>query len=213
MTTQKRAGQPPNALLTLADPGFDSSEDETAWPSTSRPAIRVATRKAAPGAAVSKIQSTRNSALTSSSTSTSESLSAPKAKLAGRPEQKPGSDLLDIDSVLNGIITSHPKTSKEFAEMVKHDLAKLERGQLGGVVSSEPSDDEVEGDVVDETVHERVLGAEQAEKVSRMLKSDRSRNIMVIPWRPFWTPSNGGSSETMATNVSVAHFFESRGSC
>jgi len=215
MTTQKRAGQSLNALLLLADPGFDSSGDETAWPSASRPAIRVTTGKVAP--AVFKTQSTCNSALTSSSTSTSYSLSAPKAKLAGPPKQKrEREDSLSFGSLFDGTaksLNSGRKTSKEFTETVDHDLAELERRQLGGVVSSEPSDDEVEGEDVDETVHERVLGAKQAEKVSRMLKSDRSRNIMVIPWRPFWTPSNGSSGETMGTNVSVAHFFESRRLC
>ncbi len=122
-------------------------------------------------------------------------------------------DLLSLESLLDGTtrsLNSGRKTNKEFAEMVNRDFAELERRQLDGVMSSEASDDEVEDEDVDETVHERVLGAEQAGKVSKMLKSDKSRIIKVIPWRPFWASNNGSSGETMCADVSVAHVFESR---
>ena len=135
-------------------------------------------------------------------------------KLAAPPKKKRGKkDLLSLESLLGGTdksLNSGRKTNNEIAEMVNHDLAELERRQLVGVVSSESSDDDVGDEDVDETVHERVLGAEQAGKVSRMLQSDRRRNVKVIPWRPFWATDNGSSGETMDTTVSVACYFESR---
>ena len=207
MTARKRAGQPLNVLLPVADPECDSSENETPWPPVST--IRVATSKAPP--AVFKTRSMCHSGLTSSST---ESLSAPKAKPACLLKKKQAKqDPLSLECLFNGTsksLNSGRKTNNEFAEMVNHDLAELERRQLGGTVSSESSDDEVEDEAVDETVHERVLGAEQAGKVSRMLKSDRSRLVKVTPWRPFWAANNGINDETMDTTVSGAGSFESK---
>jgi hypothetical protein len=187
----------------LADPGCGSSENETVSPAVPY----LAARKASP--VVFKTRETRNSPFASSSASTIESLSAPKAKPAAPPKKKRGKeDLLSLESLLDGTsasLNSGRKTNKEIAQMVNHDLAELERRQLGGVVSSESSGDEAEDEDVDETVHERVLGAEQAGKVSQMLKSDKSRTIEVIPWRPFWAANNGSSCKTMRANVSVAH--------
>jgi hypothetical protein len=118
-----------------------------------------------------------------------------------------------LESLLDGTtksLNSGRKTNKEIAEMVVIDLAELERRQLGEIMSSESGDDEAEDEDIDETVHERVLGAEQAGKVSKMLKSDKSGIIKVIPWRPFWAVNNGSSGNTMSANVSVARVFESR---
>jgi hypothetical protein len=211
MTTQKQAGMPLNTLLLLAA-GDDSSENEPAWPPPSWPVTRTATRKASP--TLSKTRPARNLSLTASSASTSESRNAPKAKPAvlskKKREQK---DLLCLESLLDGTaksLNSGRKTNKEIAAMVGHDLAELERRQLGGVASSESSDDEVENEDVDEAVHERVLGAEQAGMVSRMLKSDRGNIVKVTPWRPFWATDNGSSGEAMDTTVNVARFFGSR---
>ena len=135
-------------------------------------------------------------------------------KPAAPPKKERGTkDVLGLESLLGGTaisLNSGRTTNKEFAEMVNHDLAELERRQLGGTISSESADDEVEDEDVDETVHERVLGAEQAGKVSKMLKSDKTRILKVIPWRPFWAANNGSSGETMCANVSVARAFESR---
>lgn len=205
ITTQKRAGQPLKALLPLADPEC-SSENETAWSPVSRPATQAAAWNA-----VFKTRRTCNSGLTSSS---AESLGAPKAKPAGLPRKKQGKeDLLSLESLLGGTaksLNSGRKTNKEVAEMVNHDLAELEKRQLGGTVSSESSEDEVEDEAVDETVHERVLGAEQAGKVSKMLKSDRGRIVKEIPWRPFWAADNGSDGDAMDTTVSLARLFGSR---
>ena len=209
ITTQKRVGQSSSTLL--IDPGCDSSDNETTWSPVACLATRVATRKAPP--AEFRTRPRRNSPFTSSSASISESLKAPKAKPAAPQKERGKKDSLSLESLLDGTtrsLNSGRKTDKEFAEMVDHDLAELERRQLGGIVSREASDDEVEDEDVDETVHERVLGAEQAGKVSKMLKSDKSRIIKVIPWRPFWASNNGSSGETMCADVSVARVFESR---
>ena len=184
-------GQSSNTIFPLADPGCDSSENETTWPPAACRATRDATRKASP--VQCKRRLTRNPPST---------LSANKER--GRK------DVLDLESLLDGTtksLNSGRKTDKEIAEMVNHDLAELERRQLGGIVSSESSDDEVEDEDVDETLHERVFGAEQAGKVSKMLKSDKSRFIKVVPWRPFWAANNGSNGKA---NVSVAHVFGSR---
>ena len=208
---RKRGGQPSNGPFPLADPECDSSENEITWLPVSRPrpAIQVPTWRAFP--AGSMMRSTCNSGPTSSS---AESLSALKAKPAGPSKKRQGKqDLLSLETLLDGTsksLNSGRKTNKEVAEMVNHDLAELERRQLGGTASSESSDDEVGDEDVDETVHERLLGAEQAGKVSRMLKSDRRRIVTRIPWRPFWAVDNESNGETMDTTVSVARLFESR---
>ena len=211
-TSQKRSGQSLSTLLPLVDPGCDSSDNETTGPPAACLATRVATRKTYP--AEFKTRITRNSPCTSSSTSISENLSAPKAKPAAPPKKERGKkDSLSLESLLGGTaksLNSGRKTNKEIAETVNHDLAELERRQLGGIMSSEGSDDEVEDEDVDETVHERVLGAEQAGKVSKMLKSDKRRIIKVVPWRPFWAANDGSSGSTMCADVSVAHVFESK---
>ena len=206
MTSQKRSGQSLSTLLPLVDPGCDSSDNEACL------ATRVATRKTHP--VEFKTRLTRNSPFASSSTSISERLSAPKVKPAAPPKKGRGKkDSLSLEALLDGTtrsLNSGRKTNKEIAETVNHDLAELERRQLGGIMSSEPSDDEVEDDDVDETVHERVLGAEQAGKVSKMLKSDKRRVIKVVPWRPFWAANDGSSDKTMCADVSVARVFESK---
>lgn len=193
-------GQSSNTILPLADLGCNSSENETTWPPGACRATREATRKAYP--VQCKRRLTRNSPST---------FSAHKAEPAAPPNKERGKkNVLDLESLLDGTtksLNSGRKTDKEIAEMVNHDLAELERRQLGGIVSSESSDDEVEDEDVDETLHERVFGAEQAGKVSKMLKSDKSRNIKVVPWRPFWAANNGSSGKA---NVSVAYVFGSR---
>ena len=209
MTTQKRTGQSLSTLM--IDPGCDSSDNETTWPPLACLATRMATRKASPVEFRTRL--TRNSPFTSSSASISESFSAPKAKRAAPQKERGKKDSLSLESLLDGTtrsLNSGRKTDKEIAEIVNHDLAELERRQLGGIVSSEGSDDEVEDEDVDETVHERVLGAEQAGKVSKMLKSDKSRIIKVIPWRPFWASNNGSSGEAMYADVSVPRVLELR---
>jgi ATP-dependent Clp protease ATP-binding subunit ClpA len=171
--------------------------------------VRAATRKASP--AVPKTRSTYSPTPTAGSASTSETLNAFKTRPAAPKKKRGKADLLSLESLLDGTsksLNSGRKTNKEIAEMVDRDLAELERRQLGGTVSSESSDDEVKDEDVDEEVHERVLGAEQAGKVSRMLKSDRSNIVKVVPWRPFWAADNGSGDEAMDANVSVARFFE-----
>ena len=212
MNSQKRSEQSLSTLLPLVDRGCDSSDDEATWPPVACLATRVATRKTHP--IEFKTRLTRNSPFTSSSTSISESLTATKAKPAAVPKKARGKkDSLSLESLLDGTIkslNSGRKTNKEIAETVNRDLAELERRQLGGIMSSEASDDEVEDEDVDETVHERVLGAEQAGKVSKMLKSDKSRIIKVVPWRPFWAANDGSSSKTMRADVRVARVSESK---
>ena len=121
--------------------------------------------------------------------------------------------MLSLECLLDGTtesLNSGRKTDKEIAEMVNHDLTELERRQLGGIVSSESSDEELEDEDVDETIHEHVLGVEQAGKVSKMLRSDRRKTVKAIPWRPFWAADNGSRGEAIDANVSVVRFFRLR---
>jgi len=204
MTTQNRARQ---SLKPLTDPGYDSSDKNgITWPPPC-----LANRKAPP--IVFEARPAYNSPFASSSTSTSDSLSAPKAKPGAPPKKQGKEDSLCLESLFDGTaksINSGRKTNKEIAEMVNHDLAKLERRQLGGVVSGESSGDEVDDEGVDEAVHERVLGAEQAGKVSKMLKSDKSKIVKIVPWRPFWAANDGSSGEILNAPVCVARVFASR---